>query len=296
MVPRLRRDWREWLTFAAFTGPNLILFAIFTYYPFAQNGVLAFSDYNLIARTSTFVGLQNFEDVFANSQFPRILLNTLVFTFASVILLLSLGLLTALLLNQRLVGRNVARSVLFSPTLLAGAAIAIVWIYIFDPRYGLIYTLLRPLGIAAPAWLTDPVWAMPAIVIVYVWKNLGYATVIYIAGLQAIPRDLYEAARVDGANAWDRFWHVTLPGLSPIMFFLTVTTLLTSFQAFDIINVMTEGGPINATNTLIYHLYELFFVQSSAGRASVVAWLLFVLMVIATALQVRYLERRVAYA
>lgn len=292
----LKRDWHEWLVFVAFVGPNLVLFGIFTYYPFIHNGVLAFSDYNLITRSSTFIGLRNFEDVFANSQFPRILLNTFVFTAASVVLLLVLGLLTALLLNQKLIGRNAARSVLFSPTLLAGAAVAIVWIYIFDPRYGLIYTLLRPLGITAPAWLTDPAWALPAIVIVYVWKNLGYATVIYIAGLQAIPRELYEAARVDGASAWGRFWHVTLPGLSPVMFFLAVTTLLTSFQAFDIINVMTKGGPVNATNTLIFHLYELFFVQSSAGRASVVAGLLFIFMVIATALQVRYLERRVAYA
>lgn len=292
----LRREWREWLTFAAFVGPNLTLFVIFTYYPFVQNGFLAFSDYNLITRSSTFIGFRNFEDVFTNSQFPRIVLNTFLFTAASVALLLILGLLAALLLNQKLVGRNAARSVLFSPTLLAGAAIAVVWIYIFDPRYGLIYTLLRPFGITAPAWLTDPAWALPAIVIVYVWKNLGYATVIYIAGLQAIPRELYEAARVDGAGAWGRFWHVTLPGLSPVMFFLMVTTLLTSFQAFDIINVMTEGGPVNATNTLIFHLYELFFVQSSAGRASVVAGLLFVFMVIATALQVRYLERRVAYA
>lgn len=292
----LRREWREWLTFAAFVGPNLTLFVIFTYYPFVQNGFLAFSDYNLITRSSTFIGFRNFEDVFTNSQFPRIVLNTFLFTAASVALLLILGLLAALLLNQKLVGRNAARSVLFSPTLLAGAAIAVVWIYIFDPRYGLIYTLLRPFGITAPAWLTDPAWALPAIVIVYVWKNLGYATVIYIAGLQAIPRELYEAARVDGAGAWGRFWHVTLPGLSPVMFFLMVTTLLTSFQAFDIINVMTKGGPVNATNTLIFHLYELFFVQSSAGRASVVAGLLFVFMVIATALQVRYLERRVAYA
>jgi multiple sugar transport system permease protein/sn-glycerol 3-phosphate transport system permease protein len=137
---------------------------------------------------------------------------------------------------------------------------------------------------------------MPAIIIVYVWKNLGYAAVIFIAGLQAIPRELYEAARVDGARAWERFWYVTLPGLSPVMFFLTVTTILTSFQAFDIINVMTEGGPVNATNTLIFHLYELFFQASSPSRAAVVANLLFVLMLIVTALQVRYLERQVNYA
>jgi len=295
-LPLVRRDWRDWLTFLAFVGPNLSLFVVFTYYPMIQNGVLAFSDYNLLTRSGLFVGLRNFETVFSSSQFGRILLNTFVFTAASVALLIVLGLTVALLLNQSLRGRNAARSILFSPTILAGAAIAIVWIYIFDPRFGFIYTILKPLGIPAPKWLTDPAWAMPAIIIVYVWKNLGYAAVIFIAGLQAIPRELYEAARVDGARAWERFWYVTLPGLSPVMFFLTVTTILTSFQAFDIINVMTEGGPVNATNTLIFHLYELFFEKSSPSRAAVVAGLLFVLMLIVTALQVRYLERRVSYA
>lgn len=291
-----RRDWRDWLTFLAFVGPNLSLFAIFTYYPMVQNSVLALSDYNLITRSGSFVGLRNFETVFGSSQFGKIIVNTFVFTTVSVVLLIVLGLLIALLLNQNLRGRNAARSILFSPTILAGAAIAIVWIYIFDPRFGFIYTILKPLGIPAPKWLTDPAWAMPAIIIVYVWKNLGYATVIFIAGLQAIPRELYEAARVDGARAWERFWYVTLPGLSPVVFFLTVTTILSSFQAFDIIDVMTEGGPANATNTLIFHLYELFFQASSPGRAAVVANLLFVLMLIVTALQVRYLERRVNYA
>jgi len=291
-----RRDWRDWLTFLAFVGPNLSLFAIFTYYPMVQNSVLALSDYNLITRSGSFVGLRNFETVFGSSQFGKIIVNTFVFTTVSVVLLIVLGLLIALLLNQNLRGRNAARSILFSPTILAGAAIAIVWIYIFDPRFGFIYTILKPLGIPAPKWLTDPAWAMPAIIIVYVWKNLGYAAVIFIAGLQAIPRELYEAARVDGARAWERFWYVTLPGLSPVVFFLTVTTILSSFQAFDIIDVMTEGGPANATNTLIFHLYELFFQASSPSRAAVVANLLFVLMLIVTALQVRYLERRVNYA
>lgn len=213
---RRARDWGEWLVFVAFVGPNLLLFGIFTYYPLVQNSVLAFSDYNLIRRSGEFIGLRNFETVFASMQFGKILANTFVFTTASVFALLELGLPIALLLDQKLRGRSAARSILFSPTILAGAAIAIVWIYIFDPRFGFIYAILRPLGIAAPKWLTDPAWAMLAIIIVYVWRNLGYATVIFIAGLQAIPRELYEAARVDGAGAMDRFLSVTLPGLLPV--------------------------------------------------------------------------------
>ena len=134
------------------------------------------------------------------------------------------------------------------------------------------------------------------IVIVYVWKYLGYATVIYIAGLQAIPVDLYEAARVDGASAWMRFRHVTLPGLSPVMFFLILTSILSSFQSFDIINVMTKGGPVNATNTLIYRLYELGFINFAIGRAGVIGMVLFVMMFAVTLLQLRYLDRQVSYA
>jgi multiple sugar transport system permease protein/sn-glycerol 3-phosphate transport system permease protein len=138
---------------------------------------------------------------------------------------------------------------------------------------------------------------MISLIIVYVWKNLGYATVIYIAGLQAIPADLYEAARVDGAGAWQRFRNVTLPGLSPVTFFLGVTSVLNSFQSFEIINVLTRGGPVNATNVLVYRLYEQGFTEiQNYGRASVVATLLFVIMFILTLIQLRAIERRVSYA
>jgi ABC-type sugar transport system permease subunit len=293
----LRRDWREWLTFLAFVGPNIGLFVVFTYAPLIRNLLLSFQDYNTFTDEGEFIGLSNFTDVLTDSQTGVILRNTVVFTIAVVGIILLLGLLVAMLLNQKLRFRNGVRSLIFSPTVLAGSAVAVVWIYIFDPRNGLILQLVKPLGINPPRWLYDPAWAMIAIVIVYVWKNLGYATVIYIAGLQAIPNDLYEAARVDGANAWQRFRNVTIPGLSPVMFFLAVTSVLGSFQAFDLIRVMTNGGPINATNVLIFRLYELGFgTNSSIGRASVIGLILFVIMLIVTSLQLRYLERRVSYA
>ena len=292
----IKRDWREWLVFLAFAGPNVALFAIFTYTPLINNLLLSFSDWNMISADKTFVGVQNYVDIINDSQMGKVLLNTVLFTSSSVLLVLLLGLGGGLLLNQKLRGRNAARSILFTPNILSGAAIAIVWIYIFDPRFGLIYTVLKPLGIDSPKWLTDPNWALPAIVIVYVWKYLGYATVIYIAGLQAIPGDLYEAARVDGASAWMRFRHVTLPGLSPVMFFLILTSILSSFQSFDIINVMTKGGPVNATNTLIYRLYELGFINFAIGRAGVIGMVLFVMMFAVTLLQLRYLDRQVSYA
>lgn len=297
MMKVLRRDWREWLTFVVLAGPNLLLFVIFTYYPLLRSFALAFQDYNIFIDSGEWIGLRNFADIFEDSQTAKIMSNTLAFTIAVVLLVLGLGLGAALLLNQKLRFRNTVRSLLFSPTVLAGTAVAVVWIYIFDPRYGLIFQILKAIGVASPRWLTDPEWAMVAIVVVYVWKNLGYATVIYIAGLQAIPNDLYEAARVDGANGWDRFRHVTVPGLSPVTFFLMVTSILNSFQAFDIIRIMTRGGPANATNVLIYRLYELGFTEiSNIGRASVVAMVLFIIMFVVTLLQLRILERRVSYA
>jgi multiple sugar transport system permease protein/sn-glycerol 3-phosphate transport system permease protein len=293
----IRRDWRDWVAFVLFVGPNLGLFVIFTYYPLIRNFFLAFQDYNIFTDTGEWVGFNNFQRFLADSVTNQVFVNTLVFTFVVVSIILVLGLLTALLLNQKLRFRNPVRSLLFSPTVMAGSAVAIVWIYIFDHRYGFFYQMLKPFGIPSPKWLLDPSWAMMALIIVYVWKNLGYATVIYIAGLQAIPNELYEAARVDGANAWDRFRHVTIPGLSPVTFFLTVTSILNSFQSFDIIRVMTRGGPVNATNVLIYRLYELGFeTNADYGSAAVMGVLLFVIMFFVTLLQLRYLERRVSYA
>lgn len=287
---------REWLLFALLVGPNLLLFAIFTYWPLAYNGYLSFVRWDMLAPVKTWVGLDNYRELFTSPAFGRIVVNTLSFTVAAVFFICFLGLLVALLLNQPLRGRNLARSTVFSPVMLSGAAIGLVWIYIFDPRFGLLDVFLGALGLNSPNWLLDPAWAMPAVIIVHVWKNLGYAVVIYIAGLQAIPRELYEAALVDGAGGWARLRHITLPGLSPVLFFLVLTTALAAFQAFDIIKVMTDGGPVDATTTLVYYLYEEGFVAFNAGRAGVAAVVLFLAMLVFTAVQLRYNERHVHYA
>lgn len=290
------RERREWLLFIALVGPNLALLAAFTFWPMAYNAYLSLVRWDFISPAKTWNVPGNYVDVLGDQVFHQVLRNTFVFTVGSVGLTLLIGLALALLLNQALRGRNVARAVLFAPTLLSGAAIAVVWTYIFDPRFGLLQVLLSWVGLRSPDWLADPAWSMPAVIIVYVWKNIGYAVVIYIAGLQTIDRTLYEAAVVDGAGPWARFRHVTLPGLSPILFFLLITSVLACFQAFDIIRVMTEGGPVNATNTLIYYLYERGFVASQAGPAGVVAVVMFVLLLVLTVIQLRYIERRVTYA
>lgn len=298
-MSRLRasaREWRERLLFLLLIGPNMLLLAAFTFWPMIYNAYLSTISWNFLSPIRRFVGLRNYETVLGSEIFRIVLINTAVFTVVSVAATMALGLGLALLLNQPLRWRDGARAVLFTPTVLSGAAIAIVWIYIFDPRFGLLAQILGWFGILSPNWLSDPNWAMTALLIVYIWKNTGYAVVIYLAGLQTIDRTLYEAARIDGAGPWGQFWHVTLPGLSPIMFFLLVTSILACFQAFDIIRVMTDGGPVNATNMLVYHLYERGFIQSQAGPAGVVAMVMFVIMLILTLLQLRFLERRVHYS
>jgi ABC-type sugar transport system permease subunit len=292
---RSRRELGEWLTFAAFVGPNLLLLATFSYWPLIQNIALSFTEWDMISPEKRFVGLDNWTTILTGSRFWQIALNTATFTVGSVGLTLLLGLGLALLLNQPLRFRNAARTVLFTPTVLSGAAVAIVWYFIFDPNWGMLKTALGWVGLPSPRWVVDVRWAMPAVIIVYVWKTVGYAAVIFLAGLQGIPRELYEAARVDGANPWQRFRYVTIPGLAPIAFFLMVTTVLLSFQAFDIINVMTAGGPVIATTTLLYEYYNQGFVAFHAGNAAVYAVMLFVLMLILTVIQLRYVERRVTY-
>ena len=292
--PRLNAQ-REWVLFILFMLPNLILFGLFTFWPMVVNVQLSTQRWDMISPVRRDVGAANFRYLLRDDTFHKVLLNTAYFTVAAVGLSLVIGLAVALLLNQPLKFRNGARAVVFAPTLLSGAAIGIVWSYIFDPRYGLMAQALSWIGVSSPDWLNRPEWSMPAIIIVYVWKNMGFAAVIFLAGLQAIPRDLYDAAKVDGANPWWRFRSVTIPMLSPIIFFLVITSILNTFQAFDIIRVMTQGGPVNSTNTLIYYVYEQGFVAFNAGRSAAASIVLFALMMIITLIQLRFTERRVHY-
>jgi multiple sugar transport system permease protein/sn-glycerol 3-phosphate transport system permease protein len=297
--PRTAQRWRlpssEWLLFVLFVGPNLFFFAVFSFWPIIYSFWLSFHRWDLIAPVKKFIGLENFRYLLHDDVFHTVILNTFVYTVGAVGGTMILGLLVALLLNQPLRFRDGARAVIFAPSLLSGAAISVIWIYMFDPRFGVIARLLGIVHIASPSWLSDPAWAMPAVLIVSIWKDLGFATVIFLAGLQAIPRDLYEAAKVDGAGVLWRFRSVTLPMLSPIVFFLGITSILNTFQSFDIIQVMTKGGPVDATNTLIYYVYQQGFVAFNAGRSSAASLILFFLMLAITLIQVRYGERRVHY-
>lgn len=292
---RRRPPFSEWLLFLLFVGPNFLLFAIFVYWPMIQTAYLSGVRWDMISPTKKWVGAANYRYLWNDDTFRQVLVNSFWFALGAVGGSLVLGLAIALLLNQKLRFRNFARASVFLPTLLSGAAIGIVWVYIFDPRYGILAGFLRIIGVQSPQWLGSTQWALPAVIIVYIWKNVGWATVIFLAGLQGIPKDLYEAATIDGAGRLSKFRNVTLPMLSPIMFFIVVTSILSSFQAFDIINVMTRGGPVDATNILVYYIYQQGFVAFNAGRAGAASMVLFVVMLAITLAQLRYSERKVHY-
>ena len=294
--PRKSRVRREHLLFLAFIAPNFLLLGIFSYWPLLYQAYLSMTRWDMISPTKTFVGANNYRFMFDDPNFHQVLLNTGYFTGSVLVGSLILGLALAMLLNQRLRGRTLVRGIVFAPFVLSGAAIGLVWSYIFDPVYGLMRVVLGWVGIGSPNWLVSTTWAMPALIIVYLWKNAGYSAIIYLAGLQNIPNDLYDAAKVDGVTEWQKFRHITLPLLSPTTFFLLVTTLIFSIQAFDVIAVMTKGGPVNATTTLIWYLYQQGFVAFRAGLAAAAGMLLFVLLLVVTLFQVYFVQRRVHYS
>jgi ABC-type sugar transport system permease subunit len=290
-----RTRWRDLPLFVLMLAPNVVFLAAFVYWPLIYQGYLSLTIWDMLAPEKLFVGLDNYVELMRDTTFRKVAWNTVVFVAGGLLGTLVLGLLLALLLDLRLRGRQFVRSLVFAPTVVSGAAVGLVWVYIFDPRYGLLRLLLNLVGLPSPNWLLDQNWAMAALLIVYIWKNVGYSAVVYLAGLQGIPRDLYEAAAIDGANPVQQFRSITLPMLSPISFFIVVTSILNSFQAFDITFVMTRGGPVDATNTLIYMLYEEGFIAFHAGTAAAIGMILFFLMLIVTIVQFVYAERRVHY-
>jgi sn-glycerol 3-phosphate transport system permease protein len=285
------RAW-EWTLAALLLLPNLVLLVVFTYRPLLDNIRLSFTDWNISSPVAGGVGLANYVEWFGRDDTRLILRNTVVFTLATVGISMALGLAFALLLDQRLKGRNVVRSVVFAPFVISGAAIGIAFQFVFDPNYGLIRDLLARFGVTVPDFYQQPGWALFMVTVTYIWKNLGYTFVIYLAALQGRRADLDEAAEIDGASPWTHLRRVLLPQLRPTTFFLSITVLLNSVQVFDIINVMTRGGPAgNGTTTLVYQVYQETFVNQRAGYGATVATVMFLILLAITVIQVRVMDR-----
>jgi multiple sugar transport system permease protein len=287
--------WRNKETLAAwlFILPSLIGFLIFTAGPVVAAGVISLLNWNLFS-APTFAGLKNFARLGPDPTFWSALGNTAYFTFVSVPLTIAVSLALALLLNQGVRRVAVFRSLLLLPYATITVAVAFVWIWLYIPHDGLVNAVLGVFGINGPAWLISDNWAMPALIAMSVWKSFGFGMVVFLAGLQAIPQQLYEAAKVDGSSAWQSFRSVTLPMLSPALFFVVVTSIIGSFQVFDQALIMTNGGPGSRTTTLVMYIYRTGFENYDQGYAAAQSLVLFAFIVVITAAQF-VLQRRLVH-
>ena len=263
-----------------FLGPWLIGFCAFTAVPVALSFYYSLCRYSLL-KSPTFVGVQNYVDLMRDEVFWKALLNTLHYAIMALPagLMVSLGL--AMLLNVEVPGRALWRTIIFLPSLVPIVASAMLWMWLFNAKLGLVNVALAKFGIEGPAWLADPRWAMPALALMSLW-GVGHAVVIYLAGLQDVPVELYEAAELDGAGVWQRVWHVTLPTLSPVIFFNLIMSIIGTLQVFEVPYIMTGGGPALATYFLSMYLYDNAFVYLQMGYASALAWILTLLVLALT--------------
>jgi multiple sugar transport system permease protein len=270
-----------------FAAPALTVIGLFFGLPVIAALALSLTDFDIYALADLnnlrFVGLGNYAGLLQNPLFWKSLGNTLYFVVVGVPLSVAMSLGAALLLHSK-VGRlkPFFRTAFFAPVVTTVVAVAVIWRYLFHTKYGLVNWGLSSVGIDAIDWLGDPHWAMPTIILFAVWKNFGYNMIIFLAGLQSIPEDLYEAARIDGAGTWKQFRHVTLPMLGPVLLLVSILTMAGYFQLFAEPYVMTQGGPLESTKSVLYLMYEEGFKWWNLGNASAVAFLLFVLMVATT--------------
>jgi multiple sugar transport system permease protein len=275
-----------------FVTPALMVLGLFFLLPVIAALILSVTDYDLYAladiRNLRFVALQNYWALLQRPLFWSALGHTVYFVVVGVPLSLMASLGSALLLNSPLARfKPFFRTALFAPVVTTVVAVAVIWRYLFNTKYGLINYVLDSIGMPTVDWLGDPHWAMPTIILFAVWKNFGYNMIIFMAGLQAIPGDLYEAARIDGASAWAQFRHITLPMLKPTMVMVSILTVSGYFQLFAEPYVMTEGGPLQSTTSVLYLMYEEGFKWWNLGSASAVAFILFVIMFAVTAVMLR---------
>jgi len=282
-----------------FVAPALVLIGLFFVLPVLAAFVLSVTDFDIYAvadpDNARFVGARNYAELLRNPLFWTALKNTVYFAVVGGPLTVAASLGAALLVNSRLVRyRAFFRTIFFVPFVTTLVAVAIVWRYLYHPRYGLLNYALERIGVGPIDWLGDPRWAMPAIIVLAVWKNFGYNMLICIAGLQSVPEELYEAAELDGASAWQRFRHVTLPMLGPTLLFVGVITMIGYLQLFAEPYVMTQGGPLRATTSVVLLMYEEGFRWWRLGSAAAVAFVLFVVIAGATMIQRRLQRDRAA--
>jgi sn-glycerol 3-phosphate transport system permease protein len=278
-----------------YLAPSLVLFAAFVFIPLLRSAWLSTFYTNPIGNPTSFAGLDHYVELLQSGTFRQGLLATFLFVLLSVPPGILLSLLLAVLVNQRLRGINIFRTMMASTIAVSAAVGSLIWLLLLNPTLGLLNYALGVIGIAGPQWMTDPRVAIIAVAITTIWLTLGFNIIVLLAGLQSIPEELYESARIDGAIAWRSFRHLTVPLLSPSLFFLGVVDTINVFQAFTQIHLLTHGGPVDSTRTLVYSLYLDAFQNFLTGFASAQAMVLFALILVLTVVQFRYVERFVHY-
>jgi multiple sugar transport system permease protein len=286
--------WMKTVVIVGFLLPSLLGLLLFQLVPMVASLAISFTDWDMLTKAKL-VGLSNYRFVLHDEKSLTALGNIFQYIIGYLPSVLALGLLFAVLLNRRMRGVKLYRTMIFIPVITSWVAVSIVWRWLLNGQSGLVNALLKTVGIQGPVWLQDFTWAMPSIIGVSVWKDVGYVAIILLAGLQDISEDYYEAATIDGARGWQKFIRVTLPLLTPSLFFVLVISLINGFQLFDQVLVMTNGGPAGRTSTLVQQIYSNAFQNYKMGIASAQSWVLFAIIFIVTIVQQQLQKRWVTY-
>ncbi len=279
---------KDFFTGMGFILPSLMGFLIFTFIPVVISLCLSFTSWNFMEGIEgiKFNGLANYIRLFSDEWFLNSYKNNIIFTAVTVPVLIALGLVMATIINKYIYGGGVVRTMIFIPYIASVVAVCTVWMVLLQPSYGPVNEFLRSIGIAnPPGWLADFKWSLPSIMIIYVWQQVGYYSIVFLAGLKGLPEDVYEAAKVDGASSIRQFFSLTVPLISPTTFFLTIMGIIGSFKVFDQISVLTQGGPGSSSSVMAYYVYRTAFDYFEMGYANTLAWALFVLVFIVTLVQ-----------
>jgi multiple sugar transport system permease protein len=294
-VPWIRtRRFSDLVTGYGFVLPSLTLILAFTFFPAVYGFLVSFTRWDMMSPTRTLVGLSNYAELLESAEFWHSLGVTIYYLVGTIPLTMALGLALASALNRKFAGVAFFRAVFYSPTVTSTVAMAVVWLWMYDPLNGILNYFLLKLGLPPQQWLGSTTMAMPSLIIMDIWKHVGYDMVIFLAGLQGIPADLYEAVDVDGGGRWARFRFVTWPLLAPTTFFILVISVINRFKVFATVHTMTEGGPAGATEVIVYFLYKQAFQYFKIGYAFAIAYVLFVIIFSMTLVQWK-IGRRVHY-
>ena len=273
-----KRKLKNTVMVLMFILPALIPLGVFWLFPMCEAIFMSFTDWDYMSSTYNIVGFENYINIFSNSMFYDALKNTLVFTVGTLVPTIVGGLLVAIILKNKLKGSAIYKAIIFSPWITPTVVISIVWSWIFEPQYGLANYVLQLLNMPKSQWLQSSDTAMTAVILVTVWKGFGWAMIFYLTALERVPKELYEAAAIDGAGAWDKFKSITLPLISPTTFFLTIITTINSIQAYDQIQVLTQGGPSGSTRTILYLYYQTAFENFNIGEATAIAVIILIII------------------